>query len=86
MLKCSGRLNPRFNCLRDFLEKKMAKNSGQITPVDVIVKLKEKYGFRVMLEESNLWGVLGATGQGLSKHYGVPTEKIDIITTGMDMH
>ncbi|KAK1300872.1 Long chain base biosynthesis protein 1 [Acorus calamus] len=59
------------------------ENSGQIAPLDVIVKLKEKYHFRVMLEESNSFGVLGASGRGLSEHYGVPIEKIDIITAGM---
>ncbi|KAK1273044.1 Long chain base biosynthesis protein 1b [Acorus gramineus] len=59
------------------------QNSGQIAPLDAIVKLKEKYRFRVMLEESNSFGVLGASGRGLSEHYGVPIEKIDIITAGM---
>ncbi|KAK1326081.1 Long chain base biosynthesis protein 1b [Acorus calamus] len=59
------------------------QNSGQIAPLDAIVKLKEKYRFRVMLEESHSFGVLGASGRGLSEHYGVPIEKIDIITAGM---
>ncbi|KAK1303690.1 Long chain base biosynthesis protein 1b [Acorus calamus] len=48
------------------------QNSGQIAPLDAIVKLKEKYRFRVMLEESHSFGVLGASGRGLSEHYGVP--------------
>ncbi|KAL6867486.1 hypothetical protein ACP4OV_015510 [Aristida adscensionis] len=50
-------------------------------PLDEIVRLKEKYRFRVILEESHSFGVLGKSGRGLAEHYGV--EKIDIITAGM---
>lgn len=48
------------------------QNSGQIAPLDEIIKLKEKYLFRVLLDESNSFGVLGSSGRGLTEHYGVP--------------
>lgn len=48
------------------------QNSGQIAPLDEIVKLKEKYRFRVILEESHSFGVLGKSGRGLAEHFGVP--------------
>jgi hypothetical protein len=48
------------------------QNSGQIAPLDEIIKLKEKYRFRVILEESHSFGVLGKSGRGLAEHYGVP--------------
>ncbi|PWZ36793.1 Long chain base biosynthesis protein 1a [Zea mays] len=48
------------------------QNSGQIAPLDEIVRLKEKYRFRVILEESHSFGVLGKSGRGLDEHYGVP--------------
>jgi len=40
--------------------------------------LKEKYRFRILLDESNSFGVLGSCGRGLTEHYGVPvcTEKL----------
>lgn len=50
----------------------LLQNSGQITPIDVIIKLKEKYRFRVLLDESNSFGVLGGSGRGLTEHYRVP--------------
>lgn len=50
----------------------MMQNSGQIAPLDVIIRLKEKYRFRVVLDESNSFGVLGSSGRGLSEHFGVP--------------
>ncbi|KAK9110829.1 hypothetical protein Sjap_018889 [Stephania japonica] len=59
------------------------QNSGQIAPLDVIIKLKEKYRFRVLLDESNSFGVLGGSGRGLTEHYKIPVEKIDIITASM---
>ncbi|KAG8074284.1 hypothetical protein GUJ93_ZPchr0006g41675 [Zizania palustris] len=59
------------------------QNSGQIAPLDEIIRLKEKYRFRVILEESHSFGVLGQSGRGLAEHYGVPIDKIDIITAGM---
>ncbi|ONK59236.1 uncharacterized protein A4U43_C08F4380 [Asparagus officinalis] len=59
------------------------QNSGKVAPLDEIVRLKEKYRFRVILDESNSFGVLGNSGRGLAEHYGVPIEKIDIITAGM---
>ncbi|CAN1171211.1 Long chain base biosynthesis protein 1, partial [Linum perenne] len=57
------------------------QNSGQIAPLDEIIRLKEKYLFRVLLDESNSFGVLGKSGKGLTEHCGVP--KIDIITAAM---
>ncbi|XP_047055345.1 long chain base biosynthesis protein 1a-like [Lolium rigidum] len=59
------------------------QNSGQIAPLDEIIKLKDKYRFRVILDESHSFGVLGKCGRGLAEHYGVPIDKIDIITAGM---
>ncbi|KAK9111398.1 hypothetical protein Scep_018917 [Stephania cephalantha] len=59
------------------------QNSGQIAPLDVIIRLREKYRFRVLLDESNSFGVLGGSGRGLTEHYDIPVEKIDIITASM---
>jgi len=64
------------NTLTEFVSKVCLlfwiQNSGQIAPLDEIVRLKEKYRFRVILEESHSFGVLGKSGRGLAEHYGVP--------------
>lgn len=52
------------------------QNSGQIAPLDEIIKLKEKYKFRVILDESNSFGVLGSSGRGLTEHCGVPVSSV----------
>lgn len=59
------------------------QNSGQIAPLNDIIRLKEKYRFRVVLDESNSFAVLGHSGRGLTEYYGVPVEKIDIVTAAM---
>uniref|UniRef100_A0ACD5X065 Uncharacterized protein n=2 Tax=Avena sativa TaxID=4498 RepID=A0ACD5X065_AVESA len=71
------------NVRRYIVVESIYQNSGQIAPLDEIIKLKEKYRFRVILEESHSFGVLGKSGRGLAEHYGVPIDKIDIITAGM---
>ncbi|XP_009757391.1 long chain base biosynthesis protein 1-like [Nicotiana tabacum] len=59
------------------------QNSGKVAPLDEIIKLKEKYRFRVLLDESNSIGVLGSSGRGLTEHCKVPADRIDIITAAM---
>ncbi|KAI9107059.1 hypothetical protein K1719_022587 [Acacia pycnantha] len=59
------------------------QNSGQIAPLDETIRLKEKYRFRILLDESNSFGVLGRSGKGLSEYNGVQAEKVDIIAAAM---
>ncbi|PON61888.1 Glycine dehydrogenase (decarboxylating) [Parasponia andersonii] len=76
--------NKRAKKLRRYIVvEAVYQNSGQIAPLDEIIRLKEKYRFRVLLDESNSFGVLGRTGRGLTEQFGVPVEKIDIITAAM---
>lgn len=76
--------NKRARKLRRYIVVEgLYQNSGQIAPLDKIVRLKEKYRFRVILDESNSFGVLGTSGRGLTEYHGVPVEKIDIITAAM---
>ncbi|CAB80314.1 serine C-palmitoyltransferase like protein [Arabidopsis thaliana] len=71
------------NLRRYIVAEAVYQNSGQIAPLDEIVKLKEKYRFRVILDESNSFGVLGRSGRGLAEHHSVPIEKIDVVTAAM---
>ncbi|MFQ6644976.1 hypothetical protein Gotur_019689 [Gossypium turneri] len=76
--------NKRAEKLRRYIVvESVYQNSGQIAPLDKIIKLKEKYRFRVLLDETNSFGVLGRTGRGLTENCGVPIEKIDIVTAAM---
>ncbi|MED6118502.1 serine palmitoyltransferase component [Stylosanthes scabra] len=76
--------NKRIDKLRRYIVvEAVYQNSGQIAPLDEIIKLKEKYKFRVLLDESNSFGVLGKSGRGLTEYSGVPIEELDIVTADM---
>lgn len=76
--------NKRAKKLRRYIVvEAVYQNSGQIAPLDEIIQLKEKYKFRVLLDESNSFGVLGKSGRGLTEHFNVEIDKIDIIIAAM---
>jgi 8-amino-7-oxononanoate synthase len=50
---------------------------GDIAPLPEIVKLCEKYGARLMVDDAHSVGVLGE-GRGTSAHFGL-TDKVDLI-------
>ncbi|CAA6673557.1 unnamed protein product [Spirodela intermedia] len=75
--------NKRAERLRRYIVvEAVYQNSGQVAPLDVIVKLKERYHFRVILDESNSFGVLGSSGRGLSEHCGVPVNRHNHVRAG----
>ena len=53
------KLKRKINEQRRFLlVEGLYKNTGQIVPLDEIVKLKEQFSYRLILDESNSFGVL----------------------------
>ena len=53
---------------------------GDICRLPEIVRLKEKYGALLMIDEAHSLGVLGPQGRGVNAHFGIPADKIDIFT------
>ncbi|KAJ3411783.1 serine palmitoyltransferase component [Chytridiales sp. JEL 0842] len=58
-------------------------NYGDICPLPTIMELKEKYKYRLMLEDSMGLGSLGKYGRGTPEHFGIPPSEVDIITASM---
>lgn len=52
---------------------------GNVSPLDKIYKLAEKYNAMVMVDESHSAGVVGQTGRGVTERYNL-RGKIEIIT------
>eukprot|EP00898_Chlorokybus_atmophyticus_P005627 jgi/Chlat1/6065/Chrsp4S06339 len=73
-------LNRRFIVVEGIYQ-----NRGDLAPLASIVALKENYKFRVMVDESYSFGVLGPTGRGATEHWGIPVGKVDVITASMGM-
>lgn len=53
---------------------------GDICPLPEIVRLKEKHGAFLLVDEAHSLGVLGSTGRGVDEHYGVPAAAVDLWT------
>uniref|UniRef100_A0A3Q2QV45 Serine palmitoyltransferase 1 n=1 Tax=Fundulus heteroclitus TaxID=8078 RepID=A0A3Q2QV45_FUNHE len=49
-----------------------------------MVKLKYRYKVRLFLEESMSFGVLGEHGKGVTEHFGVNIDDIDLISANME--
>lgn len=54
-------------------------NTGDLCPLKEIMRLKEQFPFRIILEESYSIGVLGKTGKGITEHLCIPPTEIEII-------
>jgi len=54
-------------------------NYGDIAPLQKIMELKEKYKYRLIMEDSGI-GVIGSTGRGTCEYYGIDVKKVDILT------
>lgn len=55
------------------------ENVGDTVPLPEIVALKHKYKFRIMLDETWSYGVLGRTGRGVTEQQNVDARQIDMI-------
>jgi len=51
---------------------------GDTGRLDQIAALKEKYNFRLFVDDAHGFGVMGKTGKGVGEHYGVQ-DKIDVL-------
>ncbi|KAJ1864100.1 serine palmitoyltransferase component [Coemansia sp. RSA 2703] len=55
------------------------QNTGDIAPLDELVDLKHRYKFRIILDESYSFGVLGKRGAGLTDHYSINPHEVDLL-------
>jgi 7-keto-8-aminopelargonate synthetase-like enzyme len=53
---------------------------GDICPLPEIVRLKERYGALLMVDEAHSLGVLGESGKGVTEHFDIEPGRIDLIT------
>ncbi|RMD40882.1 hypothetical protein DV735_g4220, partial [Chaetothyriales sp. CBS 134920] len=59
------------------------ENSGAILDLPRVIELKSKYKFRLILDETWSFGVLGRTGRGLTEHQHVDSAEVDMIIGSM---
>lgn len=59
------------------------RNYGDICPLPRLLELKAKYCYRLILNEALSFGVLGATGRGLTEMHGVDVNEVEVLTLSM---
>ncbi|GLI60858.1 hypothetical protein VaNZ11_003073 [Volvox africanus] len=58
-------------------------NYGDMAPLKSIWEIKNKYKYRLMVDESHAFGVLGTTGRGACEHFGLKPGQVEIIAASM---
>lgn len=58
--------------------------TGDICNLPEILKLKEVYFYRLILDESLSFGTLGTTGRGVTEHFGRQIDEAEIVLIAMD--
>lgn len=61
----------------------LSANYGDIAPLPKLIKLKEKYKYRLVLDESQSIGVIGSRGAGLTDMFDIPATQVDMIVGSM---
>ncbi|KAJ3134547.1 serine palmitoyltransferase component [Physocladia obscura] len=56
---------------------------GDICNLPAIIALKEKYKYRLILEDSLGFGCIGQTGRGTPEHYGIAPADVDVYVASM---
>jgi len=60
-------------------------NHGDLCPLPKMVELKYKYKYRIFIDESVSFATIGRTGKGVTEHFNIPREKIDLISGSLEM-
>lgn len=71
-------LTRRFIVTEGFFE-----NVGDMVDLPRVVEMKMKYKFRILLDETWSYGVLGRTGRGVTEHQNVDPTQVDMIVGGL---
>nr|XP_018259968.1 serine palmitoyltransferase [Kwoniella dejecticola CBS 10117]OBR82126.1 serine palmitoyltransferase [Kwoniella dejecticola CBS 10117] len=73
-----GKLTKKFIVAEGIFE-----NDGMILDLPKVIELKKKYKYRLILDECQSFGMMGAHGRGITEHFGVPASEVDMILGSM---
>ncbi|GAA5828824.1 hypothetical protein JCM11251_005887 [Rhodosporidiobolus azoricus] len=59
------------------------ENDGSMVDLPKVMELKHKYKYRLILDETWSFGVVGASGRGVTEVFDVPAAAVDILTGSM---
>ncbi|BEI80279.1 hypothetical protein CcaverHIS002_0108080 [Cutaneotrichosporon cavernicola] len=73
-----GRLTRRFIVTEGVFE-----NDGMMVNLPRIMELKKQFKYRLILDESMSFGMVGAHGRGVTEKYGIPASEVEILVGSM---
>lgn len=59
------------------------ENVGDMCDLPKLIELKFKYKFRILLDETWSYGILGRSGKGVTEHQNVDPTNVDMIVGGL---
>jgi len=75
---------PKVKQRRFLIVEGLYQNYGDILPLDKIVELKNKYNFRLLIDDSFGFGVLGKNGRGILEHFNVDIKEVDFFVANLE--
>ncbi|WRT70513.1 uncharacterized protein IL334_007511 [Kwoniella shivajii] len=73
-----GKLTKKFIVAEGVFE-----NDGMVLDLPKVIELKKKYKYRLILDECQSFGMMGAHGRGITEHFGVPASEVDMLLGSM---
>ena len=58
--------------------------TGKVAPLPALLDLKETHHARLILDESSSFGAMGATGRGVTEHFGADAGRVDVIAASLE--
>jgi len=69
---------------RFIVSEALFKADGSMAPLEGLINLKKQFGYRLILDETLSFCVLGPTGRGLTEHLGLPVMEVDILVVTLE--
>lgn len=58
--------------------------TGDICPLKELIEVKKKHKIRLFIDESRSFGILGKDGKGVTQHFGVDINDVDLIMASLE--
>ncbi|CAP27344.1 Protein CBR-SPTL-1, partial [Caenorhabditis briggsae] len=59
-------------------------NHADLCPLPKIIEFKWRFKVRVFIDESWSFGIIGKTGRGVTEHFNVPMEDVDMVMASLE--
>ncbi|ODN82692.1 hypothetical protein L202_00984 [Cryptococcus amylolentus CBS 6039] len=59
------------------------ENDGMMLDLPKVIELKKKYKYRLILDESQSFGMIGQHGKGITEYFGIPATEVDMLLGSM---